>query len=346
MQQGHALAGARTRGAWAPTAMTTLTRQALRGARSPRPRAERIFYVAEALRRGWSVERVFELTRIDPVVPRPHRRTWSPPRARIARAGPCRHGRRRTCWPHKQMGFSDAQIGHAHRPSAKSTVRAVPQDPGRAPTGQDRGHLRRPSSPARTSYHYNTYERGETTPSSTRPPQARWSSSRRAAPTASARASSSTTAACHAAYALARRGLRDHHGQLQPRDRLHRLRHLRPPLLRAAYLRGRAWTSSRSRSPTASSCTLGGQTPLKLAKRARGRRACPSWAPSPRPSTWPRTATASRACSTSWTSPTRRSATAETDGRGQGASRRTHRLPAARPSELRAGRSRHGHRLR
>ena len=38
----------------------------------------------------------------------------------------------------------------------------------------------------------------------------------------------------------ARGRLRDHHGQLQPRDRLHRLRHLRPPLLRAADARGRA----------------------------------------------------------------------------------------------------------
>ena len=37
-----------------------------------------------------------------------------------------------------------------------------------------------------------------------------------------------------------RDGLRDDHGQLQPRDGLHRLRHLRPALLRAAHLRGRA----------------------------------------------------------------------------------------------------------
>ena len=36
-----------------------------------------------------------------------------------------------------------------------------------------------------------------------------------------------------------RRRLRDHHGQLQPRDRLHRLRHQRPPLLRAAHPRRR-----------------------------------------------------------------------------------------------------------
>ena len=36
------------------------------------------------------------------------------------------------------------------------------------------------------------------------------------------------------------RRLRDGHGQLQPGDRLHRLRHRRPALLRAAHLRGRA----------------------------------------------------------------------------------------------------------
>ena len=38
----------------------------------------------------------------------------------------------------------------------------------------------------------------------------------------------------------ARRGLRDDHDQLQPGDRLDRLRHLRPALLRAAHRRGRA----------------------------------------------------------------------------------------------------------
>ena len=38
----------------------------------------------------------------------------------------------------------------------------------------------------------------------------------------------------------ARGRLRDHHGQLQPRDRVDRLRHLGPPLLRAGDARGRA----------------------------------------------------------------------------------------------------------
>ena len=44
----------------------------------------------------------------------------------------------------------------------------------------------------------------------------------------------------HASFALRDAGLRDGHGQLQPRDGVDRLRHLRPPLLRAAHLRGRA----------------------------------------------------------------------------------------------------------
>ena len=44
----------------------------------------------------------------------------------------------------------------------------------------------------------------------------------------------------HAAFALREAGLRDDHGQLQPGDGVDRLRHLRPPLLRAADARARA----------------------------------------------------------------------------------------------------------
>ena len=43
----------------------------------------------------------------------------------------------------------------------------------------------------------------------------------------------------HASFALRERGLRDRDGQLQPRDGLDRLRHLRPAVLRAADPRGR-----------------------------------------------------------------------------------------------------------
>ena len=45
---------------------------------------------------------------------------------------------------------------------------------------------------------------------------------------------------CQAAFALQGRRLRGDHGQLEPRDGQHRLRHLRPAVLRAADGRGRA----------------------------------------------------------------------------------------------------------
>ena len=46
----------------------------------------------------------------------------------------------------------------------------------------------------------------------------------------------------------ARRRVRDHHGQLQPGDRLHRLRHLGSPVLRAAHARRRAGDHRTRRS--------------------------------------------------------------------------------------------------
>ena len=96
--------------------------------------------------------------------------------------------------------------------------------------------------------------------------------------------------------------LRDHHGQLQSRDGLDRLRHVRPAVLRAAHRRGRArdhrhrtgerHTARRHRAvrrPDAAQARRG----------ARARRTFRSSAPRPMPSTWPRTATVSSICSTS-----------------------------------------------
>ena len=57
----------------------------------------------------------------------------------------------------------------------------------------------------------------------------------------------------HAAQTLPRARLRGRHGQLQPGDRLDRLRHLRPPLLRAARRRRRCSPSATASSPSASS---------------------------------------------------------------------------------------------
>ena len=94
---------------------------------------------------------------------------------------------------------------------------------------------------------------------------------------------------------------RDHHDQLQPRDGLDRLRHLRPALLRAAHRRGRA----RDHPGRAVEGQAQGRdravrrADAAQARASRSRRpACRSSAPRPMPSTSPRTATASRRWST------------------------------------------------
>jgi carbamoyl-phosphate synthase large subunit len=94
-----------------------------------------------------------------------------------------------------------------------------------------------PSSPARPSYHYKTYERAppEVRPEDRKPKAMILG----AGPNRIGQGIEFDYCCVHASYALHDAGVRDHHGQLQSRDRLHRLRHLRPPVLRAADLRGR-----------------------------------------------------------------------------------------------------------
>ena len=77
----------------------------------------------------------------------------------------------------------------------------------------------------------------------------------------------------------------------------HRLRHLRPALLRAADARGRAGDRRTARSPTASSCSSAARR--RSSSRCRSSRpACRSSARRPTRSTAPRTASASARCST------------------------------------------------
>ena len=96
---------------------------------------------------------------------------------------------------------------------------------------------------------------------------------------------------------------RDHHGQLQSRDGLDRLRHLRPALLRAAHRRGRARDHPRG---AVEGQAQGRDRAVRRADAAQARaarsrrRACRSSAPRPTPSTSPRTATGSRRWSTGW----------------------------------------------
>ena len=137
--------GERPRRAWAPTATATRARvddEALDDLVA-RPTAERIFYVAEALRRGWTVEHAARrsrastrssCTRMADIVTRRRRpcaacawRSWTPTRSALAqalRASPTRRS------PH--LTGTD-----------ELTVRTCRKMLGVAPGVQDRGHLRR-----------------------------------------------------------------------------------------------------------------------------------------------------------------------------------------------------------
>ncbi len=84
----------------------------------------------------------------------------------------------------------------------------------------------------------------------------------------------------HASFALRDGGVRDGDGQLQPRDGLDRLRHLRPPLLRAAHRRG---PGQRDRGRTG---RLGRRrTPGRGDRQPRRARPRSSWPP-PSPRSW------------------------------------------------------------
>ncbi len=94
---------------------------------------------------------------------------------------------------------------------------------------------------ALTPYMYSTYDARSAARPNARPSRAtrRRSSSSAAAPTVSAGHRVRLLLLPRRLLAVGA-GFRDHHGQLQPGDRLDRLRHLRPALFRAAHRRRRA----------------------------------------------------------------------------------------------------------
>ena len=144
-----------------------------------------------------------------------------------------------------------------------------------------------------------------------------------------------------------RRGLRDDHGQLQPRDRLDRLRHLRPALFRTAHLRarhgnparraGQRHAARRHRPVRRSDAPETGQRPrgrghpdprhhARRHRLGRGPRAVPGACEPAKP----------QAAQERYRPFRRRGA----------CHRRGNRLPAGHPPFLRAGRPRHGNRPR
>ena len=202
------------------------------------PRAERLWYVADALAIGMSLEEVYAHTKIDPwfltqikeIVDtelddrEAHARRFLARRAALAQA----HGLFRS--PPR------ASVARRTRPRCAARRHAL----GIRPVYK-RVDTCAAEFATRTAYMYSTYE-DECEAAADRPQEGHRARRR----TEPHRAGHRVRLLLRARGAGAARGrLRDDHGQLQPGDRLDRLRHLRPAVLRAADARGRARDRAR-----------------------------------------------------------------------------------------------------
>ena len=226
------------------------------------PTPERLLYVAEALRRGWGVERVFELTRID---------QWFLHRIQdiVTAEGRIRElGLSGMDAAHmlaaKQMGFSDAQIGHLTG-QRDDTVRAVREVLGVRPLVKTVDTCAGEFA-SRTSYHYFTYERGGASEfhEAARPRVVILS----AGPNRIGQGIEFDYCCCHAAYALEAKGYETVMVNCNPEtvstdydtsDRLYF-----EPLTFEDVM-----NVIEVEKPVGVIVTLGGQTPINLAKRLK-----------------------------------------------------------------------------
>ena len=122
----------------------------------------------------------------------------------------------------KRLGFSDGQLAHLWSVS-EDDVRAAREAAGVLPTYKTVDTCSA-EFPAETPYHYSTYE----DESEVRPSDARKVVILGSGPNRIGQGIEFDYCCVHASFALARRRLRDDHGQLQPRDRVDRLRHVEP----------------------------------------------------------------------------------------------------------------------
>ena len=192
---------------------------------------DRPFQLEGALRRGISVERLHQATGVDP---------WfldqiamiTAERGRLTSIG--FPGMTRRDWRRaKRLGFADAQMAWLWG-VPEADVRAARLAAGRAGHVQDGGHLRGRVRRQHAVPLLDLRGRGR-------------GQGRAAADGRDPRLGPEPHRAGHRVRLLlrprqlrpARRRLRHGDDQLQPRDRLHRLRHQRPALLRAPHVRGR-----------------------------------------------------------------------------------------------------------
>ena len=198
------------------------------------PHDGRLYTVERALRLGATRRAGARGQRRDrPVVRRPDRGAGRPARARSSTR---RCSTSRCCAGPSGPGCPTGSSPRCGRSSPARTGCA------RCGTGSACGRSTRPSTPARPS---SPPARRTTTRPTTRRPRSRPSDRPKvmilgSGPNRIGQGIEFDYSCVHAVHGAARGRLRDRHGQLQPGDGLHRLRHRRPALLRAADLRGRA----------------------------------------------------------------------------------------------------------
>ena len=286
---------------------------------------------ARARRADMAVDEMHELTRDRSVVPRAD-----------ARAGARRSSGTRAlasvdaddAAPHEAHGLLRPPARDAARTRSEADVRATAMAARRAPRVQDGGHLRRRVSRRRRRTCTRSYDEESEAPRSRaavgRHPR------QRPEPDRAGRRVRLLLRARRAG--AARGGLRDDHGQLESRDRLHRLRHLGQAVLRAADARGRA-RDRRAREAVRRHRAARRPDAAQAHASARGGRRDASSARRRTRSTSPRTGAASRRSRASSASRSRRT------GRRRASTRRS-RSPSAigypvlvRPSYVLGGRA-------
>lgn len=225
------------------------------------PTPERIYYVLEALRRGWEVEDLYDLTAIDPWYLE-HLKNLVDCEKWLAERK-LSDISERDMRSIKQMGFSDEQIAY-FTGSTELEVRAWRKAKGVVPiikTVDTCGG----EFPARTSYHYKTYEWGASERREAEKPRVMILS---AGPNRIGQGIEFDYCCCHAAYALSDKGYETVMVNCNPEtvstdydtsDRLYF-----EPLTFEDVM-----DIVEVEEPEGVICTLGGQTPINLAARLK-----------------------------------------------------------------------------
>src|SRR6184192_461127 len=289
------------------------------------PNADRLWYLGEAFRRGMTVAEVAALTAIDPWFLRHIDEIIAEERTLAATKALASERRRAPGRARRHDGGRRARAARGRGPRARL---------------QDRRHLRRRVRGAHALPLLDLRAGRRRVEAGTGQEEDRHPG-RRAEPDRAGDRVRLLLRPCRPGAAGGR--LRDHHGQLQPRDREHRLRHLGQALLRAAHARGHARAHPPRRAGRRDRAVRRPDAaPARRAARARRRADHRHRARLDRPRRGPRALRGGAGQARSPAPAERRGAL----GRGGGAGGRRDRLPDPRAPVLRARRPRHGDRLR